>query len=67
MNSKLKRLLRAIKKIDMKASDYINKTVLPRYYENGNEPPVDLLGMFYWGDSPQGNEYWMDIYMQIKD
>ena len=66
MNSKLKKLLRQIKKIDPKAAEYIKETVLPRYHDNGNQPPNDLEGMFMWTDTPQGNEYWRDIYIKVE-
>lgn len=65
MNSKLKRLLRKIKKIDPEAYKYIKETVLPRYHDNGNKPPDDLPGLFFWQDSPQGNNYWVKIYKKL--
>jgi hypothetical protein len=64
MKPKLKKLIRKIKKIDPKASKYIEETVLPRY--ETNQPPIDLAGLFYWNHSPQGNQYWMDIYLKLE-
>lgn len=66
MNSKLKRLIRAIKKIDPEAAKYIKETVLPRYQANGNKPPNDLPGLFFWRDSPQGNQYWRNIFFKLE-
>jgi hypothetical protein len=64
MNRKLKKLIKAIKKIDPEASKYIEKTVLPRYGEK--QPPDDLPGLFLWSHSPHGNQYWTDIYLKLE-
>jgi hypothetical protein len=66
MKPKLKRLLRQIKKIDPEAAEYIRKTVIPRYYATGKEPPAELTAMFLWSETRQGNEYWKNIYLKLR-
>ena len=51
---------------DLKAAaDYIQYEVLPAYYLTGKLPSVDLSELFIWGEAPQKNAYWRNIYKKL--
>lgn len=66
MTNKEKNFIRRIKKIDPEAATYIKDTVFPSYIRNNAKPPLELDILFLWELTPQGCEYWSNIYLKMR-
>jgi len=55
-------LIANVQKIDPSAAEYLQTEAqkLPDF-----SPSSDLLGVFYWDNSPQGHDYWSAICRQL--
>lgn len=71
----MKNLIEAVKKIDPEAAGYLEKEVKPRYddfpdklkaFEKYTDMRDLLCSVFIWGESPQGNKFWKNIFLKLK-
>lgn len=58
-----KELIDKVEKINPEAAEYLRTEVpkLPSF----NAGRKDLITLFLWNDSPQGREYWNNIWKQL--
>jgi hypothetical protein len=63
----MKSKLEKVRKIDPKAAEYIEETVIPRYGGiDGLKLGRDLLDHFIWSLTPQGRNYWFDVWCELN-
>jgi hypothetical protein len=55
-------LIKRVAKIDEEAAEFL-KTEMPKL--EGFEDRGNLSGVIVWDDTPQGHEYWHEIYMEL--
>lgn len=63
----MKSQLEKIRKIDAEAAEYIENEVIPRYGGfDYLKPGNSLLSHFIWSLTPQGRDYWFDIWEKLN-
>ena len=54
-------LVEAVEKIDQEAAKYLRENVEYDYKDG------DIASLFPWDLTPQGQDYWMDIYEKLSE
>ena len=76
----MKTQLEAIRAIDPKAAEYIETVVIPRWGEKEAARKVagrqklfwkkarkfHVMDLFFWPHSPQGRDYWFNIWKELN-
>jgi hypothetical protein len=63
----MKTQLKKIRELDQKAADYLENVVIPRYGGfDYLKPGKDLLDHFIWSLTPQGRNYWFDVWCELN-
>ncbi len=78
----MKKQLKAIRTIDPRAADYIESVVLPKYTKEElknltekkrhklpwkkKQAKSDVIGLFIWTLTPQGRDYWLNIWKELN-